>query len=112
MASVLIENAKLTAELEGTRQLIAEVRDDKEFLREELKEANPGEDTDCNKIAPNSLSLVVSNIKYSIAFDTGWIQSSKSNRKVDCSYCSFTVFYLLYQSLLLFRLLLSFYTRV
>lgn len=42
LASVLVENAKLTAELEGARQLVAEVRDDREFLREELKEARAG----------------------------------------------------------------------
>jgi len=42
LASVLIENAKLTAELDGARQLVFEVRDDREFLREELKEARAG----------------------------------------------------------------------
>ncbi len=42
LASVLIENATLTAEIEGARQLVAEVRDDREFLREELKEARTG----------------------------------------------------------------------
>ncbi len=42
LASVLIENAKLTAQLEGAHDLIAEVRDDKEFLRDELTEARAG----------------------------------------------------------------------
>ncbi len=42
LASQLIENARLTAELEGTRQLIAEIREDKAFLRDELREARAG----------------------------------------------------------------------
>lgn len=42
LASVLIENAKLTAELEGTRDLIGEIKLDKDFLKEELKEARAG----------------------------------------------------------------------
>ncbi len=42
LASLLIENARLTAALEGTRQLIEEIREDKDFLRDELKEARAG----------------------------------------------------------------------
>ena len=42
LASVLIENARLTAQLQGTQNLIEEVRDDKKFLREELVEARAG----------------------------------------------------------------------
>lgn len=42
LASVLIENAKLTADLEGTRSLIEEIRLDKDFLKEELKDARAG----------------------------------------------------------------------
>ena len=42
LASVLIENAKLTAELGGTRSLIEEIRLDKDFLKEELTEARAG----------------------------------------------------------------------
>ena len=42
LASLLIENARLTAELEGKRELEAEMRDEKLFLREELKEARAG----------------------------------------------------------------------
>ncbi len=42
LASMLIENARLTAELEGKRQLEIEMRDEKLFLREELKEARAG----------------------------------------------------------------------
>ena len=42
LASLLIENARLTAELEGKRELETEMRDEKLFLREELKEARAG----------------------------------------------------------------------
>jgi len=42
LASLLIENAKLTAALEGKRALETEMRDEKLFLREELKEARAG----------------------------------------------------------------------
>jgi len=42
LASVLIENASLTAQLQGSQNLIEEVRDDKKFLREELIEARAG----------------------------------------------------------------------
>ena len=42
LASLLIENARLTSELEGKRELEAEMRDEKLFLREELKEARAG----------------------------------------------------------------------
>ena len=42
LASLLIENARLTAELEGKRELETEMRDEKLFLRDELKEARAG----------------------------------------------------------------------
>jgi hypothetical protein len=42
LASLLIENSRLTAELEGKRELETEMRDEKLFLREELKEARAG----------------------------------------------------------------------
>jgi hypothetical protein len=42
LASLLIENARLTAELEGKRELETEMRDEKMFLRDELKEARAG----------------------------------------------------------------------
>lgn len=59
LASVLIENARLTAELEGTRDLIGEVRDDKEFLRDELREARAGR-KDVTAIAQRMLETLES----------------------------------------------------
>ena len=59
LASVLIENAKLTAQLEGAHNLIAEVRDDREFLREELKEARSGR-KDVTAIAERMLETLES----------------------------------------------------
>jgi len=59
LASVLIENAKLTAELAGTRDLIGEIRDDKEFLRDELREARAGR-KDVTAIAQRMLETLES----------------------------------------------------
>lgn len=42
LADVLIDNAKLTAELAGARALIDAITDEKGFLREELREARAG----------------------------------------------------------------------
>lgn len=42
LADVLIDNAKLTAELAGARTLIDAITDEKGFLREELREARAG----------------------------------------------------------------------
>lgn len=42
LADVLIDNAKLTAELTGARALIDAITDEKGFLREELREARAG----------------------------------------------------------------------
>ncbi len=57
LASILIENAKLAAELEGERQLVAEVRHDREFLREELKDARAGR-KDVSAIAERMLETL------------------------------------------------------
>lgn len=57
LASVLIDNARLTAELEGTKALIEEVRDDREFLRDELKEARSGR-KDVTQIAERMLETL------------------------------------------------------
>lgn len=42
LAGILMDNAKLTAELEGANKLIEAIIDDKDFLREELREARAG----------------------------------------------------------------------
>lgn len=57
LASVLIENAKLTGELNGALNLIAEVRGDKEFLRDELREARAGRE-DVTVIAKQMLETL------------------------------------------------------
>ena len=59
LASVLIENAKLTAQLEGAHNLIAEVQDDRQFLRDELKEARSGR-KDVTAIAERMLETLES----------------------------------------------------
>ncbi len=59
LASVLIENAKLTGELNGALNLIEEVRDDKEFLRDELREARAGR-KDVTAIAQRMLETLES----------------------------------------------------
>lgn len=39
LVEVLIENARITAEAEGKEKLVGELREDREFLREEVREA-------------------------------------------------------------------------
>ncbi len=56
-ASLMIENAKLTAELEGNRALIAKFLDDEGFLREELRDAREGR-KDVAKIAERMLEAL------------------------------------------------------
>lgn len=56
-ASLMIENARLTAELEGAMALAAEIRDDKGFLREELRDVREGR-KDVTKIAERMLEAL------------------------------------------------------
>ncbi len=56
-ALLMIENAKLTAELEGKTVLIDELLDDKGFLREELRDARDGR-KDVTKIAERMLEAM------------------------------------------------------
>src|SRR5947207_3200258 len=44
LADVLIENAKLFAQVEGKDDMIAELKDDRGFLREEVREARKTRD--------------------------------------------------------------------
>jgi len=56
-ASLMIDNARLTAELEGAKLLVAEILDDKGFLREELRDAREGR-KDVTKIAERMLEAL------------------------------------------------------
>ncbi len=56
-AMLMIENAKLLAELEGKSALINEILDDKGFLREELRDAREGRN-DVTKIAERMLEAL------------------------------------------------------
>ena len=74
LASVLIENAKLTAQLQGTENMIEEIRGDKEFLRDELKEARAGR-KDVTAIAQRMLETLET-----IAIGGKLIQPNQSER--------------------------------
>ena len=66
LAEVLIDNARITAELEGTRELLGELRDDREFLREELREARDGR-KDVREIAERMLKTLENDLTWRTA---------------------------------------------
>ena len=57
IADVLIENAKLLAQVEGREQMITELKDDRSFLREEVREARKTRD-DVKSIANRMLETL------------------------------------------------------
>ncbi len=57
VAEVLIENAKLLAQNEGKDQIIVELKDDRAFLREEVREARKHRD-DTRSIAEKMLQTL------------------------------------------------------
>ncbi len=57
LAEVLIENAKLFAQVEGREQVIVELKDDRSFLREEVREARKTRD-DVKHIATRMLDTL------------------------------------------------------
>lgn len=59
LAQVLVENAKLLAQVEGKEQMIEELKDDRSFLREEVREARKTRD-DVKSIANRMLETLES----------------------------------------------------
>ena len=57
IADVLIENAKLIAQVEGKDDIIVELKEDRQFLRDELREARKGRD-DVKSIASRMLETL------------------------------------------------------
>src|SRR5689334_7091198 len=57
LADILIENAKLLTQVEGRDQVISELRGDRDFLREEVREARRTRD-DVKSIANRTLETL------------------------------------------------------